>query len=121
MQSFISSLHELPDEIRNEMFMRRFLGRMDSRQEMRGHGLDMTQWEARSSTPEEISIQKNHEDCQRDELYWWLHYHKLQDIYVFVKGYFFIRIIYGQSSTFRGITLVSKIYFPKLSFRNKKL
>ena len=86
MQSFISSLHELPDEIRNEMFMRRFLGRMDSRQEMRGHGLDMTQWEARSSTPEEISIQKNHEDCQRDELYWWLHYHKLQDIYVFVKG-----------------------------------
>ena len=57
-------------------------------QEMRGHGLDMTQWEARSSTPEEISIQKNHEDCQRDELYWWLHYHKLQDIYVFVKGQF---------------------------------
>ena len=88
MQSFIAYLHDLPDEIRNEMFMRRFLGRMDSRQEMRGHGLDMSQWESRSSTPEEV-IQKSHGEIDgviRDELYWWLHYHKLQDIYTCVKG-----------------------------------
>ena len=87
MQSFIAYLHELPDEIRNEMFMRRFLGRMDSRMEMRGHGLDMSQWASRSSTPEEITIQKNADPGTAcDELYWWLHYYKLQNLYRYLKG-----------------------------------
>ena len=88
MQSFIAYLHELPDEIRNEMFMRRFLGRMDSRMEMRGHGLDMSQWASRSSTPEEITIQKNPDSGTQacDELYWWLHYYKLQNLYRYLKG-----------------------------------
>ena len=49
------------------------------RMEMRGNGLDT---ESRSPSPEDLGEVK-------DEVYWWLHFHKLQDFHAYFKGTLF--------------------------------
>lgn len=48
------------------------------RMEMRGSGLDT---ESRSPTPQD------REDT-KDEVYWWLHFHKLQEYHSYFRGKF---------------------------------
>lgn len=61
---------------------------------MRGSGLDT---ESRSPTPQD------REDT-KDEVYWWLHYHKLQEFHSYFRGKFNDQVIYLPLNQISSLT-----------------
>ena len=57
--------------------------------EMRGNGLDTA---SRSPSPDATVVQTQEALAvdTKDEVYWWLHYHKLHESHKYFKGYYTI-------------------------------
>ncbi|CAG5095159.1 Oidioi.mRNA.OKI2018_I69.XSR.g14058.t1.cds [Oikopleura dioica] len=102
LHKFINDLTKLPREVLDQMYMRRFLGRMDSRTEQQSRGIQNRVPVPRETGDiiEELSSNPSHQ-TEESQVYWWLKFHNMDKYFTYFKDMKLNDLVTNPTEAFR--------------------